>query len=235
MARQAPAGLLGIHLNLPATVPPEVAAALAGGPLPPNLSEKERAVIESLRAYNKGGNSAYFTMLTARPQTVGYGTTDSPAGLAAWILVHPGFAQWTGDDPGKSPTRDQVLDDITLYWLTNSAASSARLYWENGAKGSVIVAAAQKTGEISLPVAITVFPDDVYRPPESWARRAYRNLIYFHEVDRGGHFAAWEQPELFSAELRAAFRPLRKGVNDMARPAEKGSPPSGTGSSAPQR
>jgi pimeloyl-ACP methyl ester carboxylesterase len=210
MARQAPAGLLGIHINLPATVPPEAAAALAGGPLPPGLSDKERAVIESLMAYNKGGNSAYFTMLTARPQTVGYGMTDSPAGLAAWVLVHPGFAKWTyGDDPEKSPTKDDVLDNITLYWLTNSGASSGRLYWENGARGSVIVAAAQKTSEISLPVAITVFPDDVYRPPESWARRAYKNLIYFHEVDKGGHFAAWEQPELFSAELRASFRALR--------------------------
>ena len=149
-------------------------------------------------------------MMTARPQTVGYGATDSPAGLAAWILVHPGFAQWTyGADPGKSPTKDDVLDNITLYWLTNTATSSARLYWENGARGSVIVAAAQKTTEISLPVAITVFPEDVYRAPETWARRAYRNLIYFHEVDKGGHFAAWEQPELFSAELRAAFRSLR--------------------------
>jgi len=158
----------------------------------------------------KKGNAAYFTMMTARPQTVGYGATDSPAGLAAWILVHPGFAQWTfGADPKQSPTRDDVLDNISLYWLTNTAASSGRLYWENGARGSVIVAAAQKTDEISLPVAITVFPDDVYRAPESWARRAYRNLIYFHEVDKGGHFAAWEQPELFSAELRAAFRPLR--------------------------
>jgi pimeloyl-ACP methyl ester carboxylesterase len=212
MARQAPPGLLGIHLNLPATVPPEVAAALAGGPVPAGLSEQERGVLESLKTYNKSGNSAYFTMLTARPQTIGYGLADSPAGLAAFMLVHPGFAQWTyGDDPGRSPTKDDVLDDITLYWLTNSAASSARLYWENGARGSVIAAAAQKTSEIALPVAITVFPEDVYRPPESWARRAYRNLIYFHEVDRGGHFAAWEQPELFSAELRAAFRPLRKG------------------------
>jgi len=210
MARQAPAGLLGIHINLPATVPPEAAAALAGGPLPPGLSDKERAVIESLMAYNKGGNSAYFTMLTARPQTVGYGMTDSPAGLAAWVLVHPGFAKWTyGDDPEKSPTKDDVLDNITLYWLTNSGASSGRLYWENGARGSVVVAAAQKTSEISLPVAITIFPDDVYRAPESWARRAYKNLVYFHEVDKGGHFAAWEQPELFSAELRAAFRTLR--------------------------
>ena len=210
MARQNAAGLLGIHINLPATVPPEVAAALGGGPVPAGLSEKERAVLEALMANARKGNSAYFTMMTARPQTVGYGATDSPAGLAAWILVHPGFAQWAyGSDSEKSPTKDDVLDNITLYWLTNTATSAARLYWENGARGSVIVAAAQKTDEISLPVAITVFPDDVYRAPETWARRAYRNLVYFHEVDRGGHFAAWEQPELFSAELRAAFRPLR--------------------------
>jgi pimeloyl-ACP methyl ester carboxylesterase len=213
MARQGAAGLLGIHINLPATVPPEVAAAVAGGPVPAGLSEQERAVLQALMTSGKKGNSAYFTMMTARPQTVGYGATDSPAGLASWILVHPGFAQWTyGADPGKSPTKDDVLDNITLYWVTNTATSAARLYWENGARGSVIVAAAQMTAEISLPVAITVFPEDVYRPPETWARRAYRNLTYFHEVDEGGHFAAWEQPELFSAELRAAFRPLRKSI-----------------------
>jgi pimeloyl-ACP methyl ester carboxylesterase len=212
MARQNAAGLLGIHINLPATVPPEVAAALVGAAsVPTDLTDQERAVVEALMTSGKQGNLAYFTMLTARPQTVGYGATDSPAGLAAWILVHPGFAQWTyGADPDKTPTKDDVLDDITLYWLTNTATSASRLYWENGARGSVIVAAAQKTGEIALPVAITVFPEDVYRPPETWARRAYRNLIYFHEVDKGGHFAAWEQPELFSAELRAAFRSLRQ-------------------------
>jgi pimeloyl-ACP methyl ester carboxylesterase len=211
MARQKAEGLVGMHINLPATVPPEVATVLGGGAVPPGLSDQERAVLEALRANARKGNTAYFAMLTARPQTVGYGATDSPAGLAAWILVHPGFAQWSyGADPTQSPTRDDVLDNITLYWLTNTAASAARLYWENGARGSVIVAAAQKTNEISLPVAITVFPDDIYRAPESWARRAYPNLTYFHEVDKGGHFAAWEQPELFSAELRAAFRPLRK-------------------------
>src|SRR5712692_7787080 len=212
MARQAAAGLLGIHINLPATVPPEVAAVLPmGGPAPEGLSEKERAVFDALVASGKKGNLAYFTMMTARPQTVGYGATDSPTGLAAWVLVHPGFKDWKyGDDPAQSPTKDDVLDNITLYWLTNTAASAARLYWENGARGSVIVAVAQRTSEIALPVAITVFPDDVYRAPETWARRAYRNLIYFHEVDKGGHFAAWEQPELFSAELRAAFGSLRK-------------------------
>jgi len=138
--------------------------------------------------------------------------TDSPAGLAAWILVHPGFGQWAyGDDLEKSPTKDEVLDDITLYWLTNTASSSARLYWENHGRG-VISAVAQKTDEISLPVAITVFPEEVYRAPETWARRAYRNLIYFHEVDKGGHFAAWEQPELFCAEMRTAFKPLRQSI-----------------------
>jgi pimeloyl-ACP methyl ester carboxylesterase len=219
MARQAPAGLLGIHVNLPATVPPEVEAALAaGGPAPAGLSQNERAVFDALGTYRKMGSSAYNAMMTARPQAVGYGLTDSPAGLAAWILVHPGFAQWTyGDHPEKSPTKDEVLDDITLYWLTNSATSSARLYWENGGRG-VTSAAAQKTAEISLPVAITVFPEEVYRAPETWARRAYPNLIYFHEVDKGGHFAAWEQPELFSSEIRGAFRSLRSAQEVDAPP-----------------
>jgi pimeloyl-ACP methyl ester carboxylesterase len=187
-----------------------VAAVLAGGgPAPAGLSEKERAVFDALSTYYKKGNAAYGVMMTARPQAIGYGLTDSPAGLAAWMLVHPGFAQWTyGSDPQQSPTKDDVLDNFTLYWLTNSATSSARLYWENAGRG-VTSAAAQHTAEISLPVAITVFPEEVYRAPETWARRAYRNLIYFHEADRGGHFAAWEQPELFAAELRAAFIPLR--------------------------
>ena len=210
MARQAAPGLRGIHLNLPAAVPPEVGAALlSGGPAPAGLSDKELAVFEGLRTYAMKGSSAYFAMMTARPQAVGYGFTDSPAGLAAFILVHPGFANWSyGNDPQESPTRDDVLDDITLYWLTNSATSSARFYWENAGRGATS-SAAWKTSEISLPVAITVFPEEVYRAPETWARRAYRNLIYFREVDKGGHFAAWEQPGLFASELRAAFRSLR--------------------------
>jgi pimeloyl-ACP methyl ester carboxylesterase len=209
MARQTVPGLAGIHINLPATLPPEVAAALATGALAPaGLSEKESAVFDALRKYGMTGSSSYFTMLTTRPQTVGYGVTDSPAGLAAWILVHPGFAQWKYAS-AASPTKDDVLDNITLYWLTNTATSAGRLYWENGARGSVIASVPQRTSEILLPVAITVFPEDVYRAPESWARRAYPKLSYFHEVDKGGHFAAWEQPELFAAELRAAFKPLR--------------------------
>jgi pimeloyl-ACP methyl ester carboxylesterase len=210
MARQAPPGLLGIHLNLAATVPPDVDAALAsGGPAPAGLSDQERAVFDAVAASRKKGSSGYFVMMTARPQTVGYGLNDSPAGLAAWMLVHPGFAQWNyGNDPQQSLTKDQVLDDITLYWLTNSAASSARTYWENGGR-SPISATAQRTAEIQLPVAITVFAEDLYRPTESWARRAYPKLIYFHEAAKGGHFAAWEQPQLFVEELRTAFRPLR--------------------------
>ncbi|MEE1658333.1 epoxide hydrolase [Microvirga sp. CF3062] len=208
MARQAPTGLLGIHVNLPATIPPEVDQALAnGGPVPAGLSEKERATFDELSAYGKMGSRSYAVMMGTRPQTIGFAITDTPGGLAAWMLGHPGFATWTysSTDPEKSP--DEVLDDITLYWLTNTAASAARLYWEN--KSNILSATSEKTAEISLPVAITVFPGEVYRAPETWARRAYRNLIYFHEVDKGGHFAAWEQPELFSAELRAAFRPLR--------------------------
>ena len=211
MARQAPKGLLGIHVNLPGTVPPEVTAVLpVGGPAPAGLSAQERAVFDSLVAYARKGNPAYLTMMTARPQNIGYGVTDSPAGLAAWLLGHPGFAQWKyGADPAQLPTRDDVLDNITLYWLTNTGTSAARIYWENGGR-SVTSAAAQKSAEISLPVAITVFPDEVYRSPETWARRAYPNLVYFHEADKGGHFAAWEEPEIFAAELRAAFKSLRQ-------------------------
>lgn len=213
MARQKVPGLLGIHLNLPATVPPEVGAALlSGAPAPEGLTDQEHAVFDALRAYGMGGNSGYFVMMSARPQAVGYGLTDSPAGLAAFVLVHPGFAHWNyGEDAGKSPTKDEVLDDITLYWLTNSATSAARLYWENKGRNPT-GSATWRTSEISLPVAITVFPEDVYRPPQSWAKRAYPNLSYFHEVDKGGHFAAWEQPDLFTSELRAAFRPLRASL-----------------------
>ena len=209
MARQAPAGLLGIHINLPATVPAEIVKALSdGGPAPTGLTDKERAAFDALGAAAKMGDRSYAAMMGTRPQTIGYGLKDSPAGLAAWMLGHPGFAQWTyaSSDPEKSP--DEVLDDVTLYWLTNSATSAGRLYWEYAGR-SVTNAATEKTSEISLPVAITVFPGETYRAPETWARRAYPNLIYFHEVNKGGHFAAWEQPELFASELRAAFRPLR--------------------------
>jgi len=209
MARLAPAGLIGIHINLPATVPAEIIKIVNdGGPAPAGLSDKERAAFDALSASAKQGSRSYATMMGTRPQTIGYGLTDSPAGLAAWMLGHPGFSQWTysSNDPEKSP--DEVLDDVTLYWLTNTATSAGRLYWEYGGR-SVTNAVTEKTNEIALPVAITVFPGETYRAPETWARRAYPNLIYFREVDRGGHFAAWEQPQLFASELRAAFRPLR--------------------------
>jgi pimeloyl-ACP methyl ester carboxylesterase len=213
MARQAPAGLLGIHINLPATVPSEVAATLAsGGPAPAGLSEKECAAFETLSIFYKK-NAAYSTMMGTRPQTIGYGLTDSPAGLAAFMLDHDPrsyekISQLFAGRPFGDLTRDDILDNMTLYWLTNSATSAARMYWDNGGR-SVLVAAVQKTAEIKLPVAITVFPGEVYQAPETWSRRAYSNLMYFHEAEEGGHFAAWEQAELFAAELRAAFKSLR--------------------------
>jgi pimeloyl-ACP methyl ester carboxylesterase len=210
MGRQAPAGLLGVHTNLPATIPNEIGAALGGAPLPATVTDDERASFNALSKFLKNGDLAYVKMMNARPQAVAYGLTDSPAGLAGWMLVHPGFEHWAfGEDPKQSPTRDEVLDNFSLYWLTNSAASSARIYWEH--RGQELTSAtAQMTDQISVPVAISVFPDEVYRPTESWAKRAFRNLIYFGKADKGGHFAAWEYPEIFSEELRKAFRSLRK-------------------------
>jgi pimeloyl-ACP methyl ester carboxylesterase len=210
MARRAPEGLLAVHTNLAAVFPPDAADAIAGGgPAPAGLSDKEREEFDALRGFLDDGGWAYLTMMGSRPQAV-YGLTDSPAGLAAFMLVHGGFAKWTyGKDPTQSPTRDEVLDDISLYWLTNTAVSAARLYWENR-NVNLISAAAQRTGEIKVPVAVSVFPDDdLYRAPESWARRAFPSLISFHNAARGGHFPAWEEPQLFAEEVRAAFRSLR--------------------------
>jgi pimeloyl-ACP methyl ester carboxylesterase len=208
MARRKAPGLIGIHISLPAAIPPEVAKALAtGGPVPEGLSEQERDTFQASLVGAKKGALSYFAMLSARPQTIGYGVSDSPVFLASWVLVHPGFTKFLlGADP--TLTRDDVLDDITLYWLTNTGPSSGRLYWENGGK-SPVFSSLWRTSEITLPVAITIFGEDAYRPPESWVRRAYPSLVYFHQTEKGGHFAAWEQPELFAAELRAAFKPLR--------------------------
>lgn len=209
MGRQAPAGLLGIHTNFPAILLPEVEAVLAGGAIPANYSEKERAAINDLGMYLRNGGPSYRIMMAGRPQAIGYGLTDSPAGLAAFMLVHSGFAKWTyGKDSKESPGIDDVLDNFSLYWLTNTLASSARIYWENRHL-TLTSATSNKTQEISVPVAITVFPGELIRAQESWARRAFPKLSYFNEVDRGGHFAMWEYPELFATELQAAFRSLR--------------------------
>jgi pimeloyl-ACP methyl ester carboxylesterase len=202
MASQKPQGLLGIHVNMPATVPADVAKALNNGdPAPAGLSDKEKAAFASLNSlYTKG--AGYAAMMVTRPQTVGYGLADSPAGQAAWM--YDKFAAWTytNGEPERELSRDDMLDDITLYWLTNTATSSAQLYWENNANNFNAV-------DISLPAAVTVFPGEIYRAPRSWTERSYHKLIYFHEVNKGGHFAAWEQPQLFAEEIRAAFRPLR--------------------------
>jgi pimeloyl-ACP methyl ester carboxylesterase len=183
-------------------VPADVAKALNDGdPAPAGLSAKEKAAFESLKyLYTKGGG--YAAMMVTRPQTLGYGLSDSPAGLAAFFLDK--FNEWTysGGDALKVLSKDEILDDISLYWFTNTAASSARLYWENNANNFNAV-------DISIPAAITVFPGEIYQAPRSWAERSYHKLIYFHEVNKGGHFAQWEQPQLFAEELRAAFKSLR--------------------------
>jgi pimeloyl-ACP methyl ester carboxylesterase len=210
MGLQAPEGLLAIHTNMPATVPTELyAGAAAGSPPPAGLSAAERRAYEQLLRTFK--QVEYAKMMAARPQTL-YGIADSPVGLAAWLLDHndadgqPAAAVTAALDRTESVTgeltRDEILDNITLYWLTNTGVSASRLYWEYklgffDAKG------------VEIPVAITVFPSEQYQAPRSWAEQAYPNLIYFNEVDKGGHFAAWEQPQLFSEELRASFGSLR--------------------------
>lgn len=207
LARQAPRGLLGIHLNMPATIPANLVKPInSGDPTPAGLSKPEMEAFQSLSTFF-GRNAAYGALMVTRPQTIGYFLSDSPSGLAAWMYEK--FAQWSDSDgvPERVLSKDEMLNDITLYWLTNTGASSSRFYWENN--NNNFSANAQKTKEIKVPVAISVFPQEIYRAPESWSRQAYPTLYYYHQVDKGGHFAAWEQPQLFADELRAAFRSLR--------------------------
>jgi pimeloyl-ACP methyl ester carboxylesterase len=211
MGVQAPAGLLAIHTNYPGTVPADVdKALLAGEPPPSGLSAEERREYEKLDRTLKH-RVAYARYMAARPQNL-YGIADSPVGLAAWLLDHddaggqPAAAVFAALDRTTSATgeltRDEILDNITLYWLTNTGVSASRLYWEY--KGGFWNAKG-----VSIPVAVSVFPGEAYQAPRSWTERAYPKLFYYNRLDKGGHFAAWEQPELFAAELRAAFRSLR--------------------------
>jgi pimeloyl-ACP methyl ester carboxylesterase len=211
MAIQAPTGLAGIHLNFLRRQPPEITAAVFGGaPIPEGLPEHERAQLAPLvRQFKKG----YIAEQGQTPQTIGYSLTDSPAGLASWILDHDADAYekiaraFVDGTPSGGLTRDAVLDNLTLYWLTATGTSAARIYWESGRAAAA--SAGQAPPEVSLPVAFTVFPGEIFRAPRSWAERVYPTLGYFNEVDKGGHFAAWEEPELFADEMRAAFRSLR--------------------------
>ena len=208
----APPGLIAMHTNFPAVIPGDVAAHL-GGPAPAGLSPEEKRMFDQLSAF-RTMNGAYAAMMTTRPQTL-YGLTDSPVALAAWIIDHgDGWNQPAASitsaivghtvdgHPAGALTRDDVLDDITLYWLTGTGVSAARLYWESKGKGL-------GAANVSIPTAVTIFPGEIYLAPKSWTERAYHNLIYYNQVDKGGHYAAWEQPELFASELRAAFKSLR--------------------------
>jgi pimeloyl-ACP methyl ester carboxylesterase len=205
MGRQAPEGLAAIHVNLLVTV--------LGGPQQTE-SDEERAAQAQLDTFRASG-FGYFLEMATRPQTIGYALLDSPVALAAWLLDHDTDSYekiaraFVDGEPAGNLTRDNILDNITLYWLTGTGASAARSYWEDGQALAAAAAAGQAPPEVSIPTGFTTFPGEIWRTPRSWAENSYPNLTYFNEVDKGGHFAAWEEPELFSNEMRAAFRSQR--------------------------
>jgi pimeloyl-ACP methyl ester carboxylesterase len=204
MGRQAPKGLLGIHMNLLVTV-------LSGGQLPED-SEEERAASDAINTFRASG-FGYFLEQATRPQTIGYALLDSPVSLAAWMLDHDTDAYYkishafVDGEPSGNLTPDHILDNITLYWLTGTGASAARSYWENGRAAAL--AAGQAPPQVSLPVGFTTFPGEIWQSPRSWVEKGYPNVTYFNKAERGGHFAAWEEPELFATEVQAAFKSLR--------------------------
>jgi len=205
MGGQAPPGLAGIHLNF-------LRQALGGVTGLPADSEEERAALGAINTFRTSG-SGYFLEQATRPQTIGYALLDSPVALAAWMLDHDTDSYYkisrafTTDQPAGNLTRDHVLDNITLYWLTGTGASAARSYWEGGQAAAH--AAGQAPPQVTLPVSFSAFPGEIFPAPRSWVEKIYPRVIYFHQADRGGHFAAWEEPQLFSEEIRAGFRPLR--------------------------
>ncbi len=207
MGRQAVEGLVGYHLNL-------LTAVLAIGDHLPKESDKERTAAEAFAAFRQDG-FGYFLEMATRPQTIGYSLLDSPVGLAAWLLDHDTDSYhkisraFVDGEPVGNLTRDNIIDNITLYWLTGTAASAARSYWEDGRALAAALASGQAPPAVSVPVGFTTFPGEIWATPRSWAEAVYPGLAYFNEVDRGGHFAAWEEPQLFTTELRAAFSALR--------------------------
>jgi pimeloyl-ACP methyl ester carboxylesterase len=212
MGRQAPAGLLGIHINL-------LIASIGLGDKLPAASEQERSAHDAVKTFTTSG-FGYFLEQSTRPQTIGYSLLDSPVGLAAWLLDHDTDSYYKvsraflDGEPVGNLTRENVVDNITLYWLTGTGASSARWYWET----AVAQAAGQTPPPTAVPVGFTTFPGEIFAAPRSWAEAVYPGIAYFNEVDRGGHFAAWEEPELFTDEVRAAFRPLRTaGIPEQRR------------------
>jgi pimeloyl-ACP methyl ester carboxylesterase len=205
MGRQAPEGLVGIHLNFLRTAIADVTGL-------PAESEQERAALDALATFRQSG-FGYFIEQSTRPQTIGYALLDSPLALAAWMLDHDTdsydkiSSAFVDGKPSGNLTRDHILDNVTLYWLTGTGASSARSYWEGGRAAAL--AAGQAPPEVSIPVGFTTFPGEIFQAPRSWVEKVYPTVSYFNEADKGGHFAAWEEPQLFTEELRAAFRSLR--------------------------